>query len=274
MTSIVLTTGAATIWLPDAPRSSWSSSRMDGRVVQSAEMPVSGAASSEAYPAPATTGSAPESNIPETAPVALPANEQPTTSAPEPQPAPSSATAAPAPKPRVPRSAAGAPSREPLAGRRLAWPGERLPASVPVRVEIPAVGISAPIDPLGLNADGSLEVPGDFARAGYYTRRPTPGELGPAVVVAHRGGFDGPGAFWRLPALKPGHLVKVIRADGEEVTFMVERVTQHEKDRFPTEEVYGHVPYAALRLVTCGGPFDNRADHYRDNVIVFARLLR
>ena len=48
---------------------------------------------------------------------------------------------------------------------RLAWPGERLPASVPVRVEIPAVGISAPIDPLGLNADGSLEVPGDFARA-------------------------------------------------------------------------------------------------------------
>lgn len=71
-----------------------------------------------------------------------------------------------------------------------------------------------------------------------------------------------------------GRIWRAIRADGEDATFMVERVAQHEKDRFPTEEVYGHVPFAGLRLVTCGGPFDNRADHYRDNVIVFARLLR
>ena len=262
---LVVAVGAATFWPPDAPRSPLSSSRMGGRAVEGSVMPVAGAVASEAYPAPATTGPAP-------APV--PAPEQPTVPEPELQAVPTPTTVAPPAKHRVPRSAAGTPSPAPPPGRRLSWPGERLPASVPARVKIPAVGISAPVDPLGLNADGSLEVPGDFARAGYYTGRPTPGEVGPAVVVAHRGGFDGPGAFWRLPSLKPGHLVTVIRADGEEATFMVERVTQHEKDRFPTEEVYGHVPYAALRLVTCGGPFDNRADHYRDNVIVFARLLR
>lgn len=268
---IVLATGAATIWLPDAPRSDLLSSRMDDRAVQRLVMPVSGTAAPDAYPTPPTAGPARESNTPETAPPPLSAPGQPTVPAPELQSVPSPT---PAPRQRAPHSADRALSPVPPPGRRLSWPGERLPASVPVRVEIPSVGISAPIDPLGLNADGSLEVPSDFGRAGYYTGRPTPGEVGPAVVVAHRGGFDGPGAFWRVPSLEPGHLVKVIRADGEEVTFMVERVAQHEKDRFPTEEVYGHEPFAALRLVTCGGPFDNRADHYRDNVIVFARLLR
>jgi sortase (surface protein transpeptidase) len=118
-----------------------------------------------------------------------------------------------------------------------------------------------------------LEVPSVFSQAGWYTGRPTPGETGPAIVVAHRASRRGPGAFWRLPELQPGHEVVVSRADGSRVVFVVDRLEQHRKSAFPTEAVYGPAPEAALRLITCGGPSEpSLADRYRDNIIVFARM--
>jgi len=38
--------------------------------------------------------------------------------------------------------------------------------------------------------------------------------------------------------------------------------------------VFGPAPWAALRLVTCGGEFDRTRGSYRDNLVVFARLAR
>jgi sortase (surface protein transpeptidase) len=133
--------------------------------------------------------------------------------------------------------------------------------------------VTAPVGPLGLNRDGTLEVPANFARAGWYTGRPTPGEAGPAIIVAHRSSRRGPGAFWKLPDVQPGQQIVVTRADRRRVLFSVERVEQHRKDAFPTAAVYGPTPDTALRLITCGGPFEPAlGDHYRDNVIVFARM--
>ena len=143
----------------------------------------------------------------------------------------------------------------------------------PMWIRIPAIAVSAPVDPLGLNRDGTLEVPDNFARAGWYTGRPTPGEAGPAIIVAHRSSRRGPGAFWRLPEVLPGQQVVVTRADGRRVLFVVDRLEQHRKAAFPTGAVYGPTPEAALRLITCGGPFEPALeDHYRDNVVVFARM--
>jgi sortase family protein len=144
--------------------------------------------------------------------------------------------------------------------------------SVPVRIRIEAIGASAPVDPLGLNADGTLQVPTDFNRAGYYTGRPTPGATGPAIIVAHVDSKAGPAVFYNLRNLKPGDEVAVTRADQSEVVFVVDRLEQHPKNAFPTEEVYGPTPDATLRLITCGGSFDRSARHYRDNLIAFAHL--
>ena len=154
-----------------------------------------------------------------------------------------------------------------LAAPAMSAPG---PPSAPVSIRIDAIGASAPVDPLGLNADGSLEVPTDYARAGYYTGRPPPGAVGPAIIVAHVDSKTGPAVFYRLRDLKTGDDVVVVRADGSEVVFVVDRVEQHPKDAFPTEAVYGATPDATLRLITCGGSFDRSARHYRDNLVAFA----
>jgi hypothetical protein len=140
----------------------------------------------------------------------------------------------------------------------------------PIRIQIPAIAASAPVDPLGLNGDGTLQVPADFSRAGYYTGRPPPGATGPAIIVAHVDSKSGPAVFARLRDLKPGDEVTVTRADRSGVIFVIERIESHPKNAFPTRAVYDPTPGATLRLITCGGSFDRRAGHYRDNVIAFA----
>ena len=206
----------------------------------------------------------------------VPADPAPAAVAPPPSPAPTPAPVAAVTTP--PSTSVAVPPVESTKVqpdlRPLVASSAPLAASTPVRIDIAAVGITARIGPLGLNPDGTLEVPTDFARAGWYTGRPTPGEAGPAVIVAHRASRrGGPGAFWKLPDVQPGQQIVVTRADRRRVLFSVERIEQHRKDAFPTEAVYGPTDDTVLRVITCGGPFDPAlGDHYRDNVIVFARM--
>lgn len=140
------------------------------------------------------------------------------------------------------------------------------------RVTIPGINLSAAIVPLGLQPDGSLAAPGDFSVAGWYTDGVAPGEPGPAVIVGHVDSHLGPAVFFRLHELVAGQPVVIETADGTTLTFIVERIEQHPRDRFPTAEVYGATNQRALRLITCGGEFDRSAGSYRDNIVVFARL--
>jgi Sortase domain len=67
--------------------------------------------------------------------------------------------------------------------------------------------------------------------------------------------------------------VSVSRADGRVATFAVTRVAKYAKSAFPTGLVFGSIDHAGLRLITCGGAFDQSIQHYKDNVVVFARLV-
>ena len=125
---------------------------------------------------------------------------------------------------------------------------------------------------LGLLADGSLQVPPSGFPAGWYTGGPTPGELGPAVIAGHIDG-KGPGVFFNLHKLQAGQLVTVKRADGTRPTFRISRVARYPKDQFPTALVYGNLTHPGLRLITCGGSFNSKTGHYRDNTVVFADLI-
>jgi hypothetical protein len=157
------------------------------------------------------------------------------------------------------------------APRQLSVPG---PASPPVRLAIPAIGVATPMVRLGRERDGSMQVPVDFARAGWFAEGPAPGQVGPAVIAGHVDSRTGPAVFFRLRELRPGDTVQVELADGARLTFVVEQARRFPKATFPTAEVFGPAPWAALRLVTCGGDFDRARGSYRDNLVVFARLAR
>ena len=142
----------------------------------------------------------------------------------------------------------------------------------PVRLVIPAIGVATPLVRLGLEAGGAMAVPDDFGRAGWFAEGPQPGQLGPAVIAGHVDSRTGPAVFYRLRDLRAGNAVLVERADGTRLRFVVERAQSFPKTGFPTGAVFGPVPSAALRLVTCTGDFDRARGSYRDNLVVFARL--
>ena len=79
--------------------------------------------------------------------------------------------------------------------------------------------------------------------------------------MGHVDSLTGPGGYDRQSELRPGDPVYVWRADGTMVQFRVTAVQTHLRDQFPTEAVYGPVPEAELRLITCGGAFDAATGH-------------
>ncbi|MEH1101990.1 class F sortase [Micromonospora sp. CPCC 205561] len=153
--------------------------------------------------------------------------------------------------------------------------GTGLARSAPTTITIPRIGVDAQIMSLGTNPDGTVQVPPleQAQLAGWYEPGPSPGEVGNAVIVGHVDSAQiGPAVFFSLGALQPGDTITVSRQDGQQATFTVESVKAYPKDEFPTEQVYGPGDRPGLRVVTCGGIFDEAAGSYPDNVVVFASM--
>ena len=153
--------------------------------------------------------------------------------------------------------------------------GPTLPRSKPVALRIPAIGVNSRLQYLGQAADGALETPSGsrYNQAAWYRHSPTPGSLGPAILLGHVDSVsNGPSVFYRLGELQPGDPVSITRADDSTAVFIVDKVQNYAKDNFPTKLVYGNISHAGLRILTCGGAFDDTTGHYLENVVVFASL--
>lgn len=145
-----------------------------------------------------------------------------------------------------------------------------------IGVWLPHLDIASGLLRLGLNDDGTLQVPWEYDLAGWYTGSPRPGDTGPAIVAGHVDSESGPAVFHRLREVEPGehaHLVYRL-TDGTHLvqTFVVTAVEQHDKDAFPSGRVYGDTERPELRLITCGGRFDRGIGHYEDNLVAYATI--
>jgi LPXTG-site transpeptidase (sortase) family protein len=143
--------------------------------------------------------------------------------------------------------------------------------SIPVRLSIPSIGLVSRLMKLGLQKDGSLQVPPSGFPAGWYTGSPTPGQLGPAVIAGHID-WKGPGVFYHLKLIKIGDQINIDRADGTTAKFVVTKIASFLKSKFPTSAVYGNLTYPGLRLITCGD-YDFTLHKYVRDLVVFAALV-
>lgn len=154
-----------------------------------------------------------------------------------------------------------------------------LPASKPVWLSIPAIGVRTVVNQLGLAPDGTLAVPQPgpgLDQAAWFENSPTPGQPGPSVIEGHVDSTEGPSVFFRLGDVRPGDRIVVRRADGRVLTFEVDGVRDYLKTRFPTTVVYGgsahQLSVPTLRLITCSD-FDASIRHHIGNEVVFAHLV-
>jgi len=173
-----------------------------------------------------------------------------------------------APQPSLAAAGAAGPS----AGKAR---GPSLRRSLPVSVDIPAIGVSSKLLHLGVNSDGTIQVPSLYTRPGeaaWFKYSATPGQIGASVIEGHLDGYHGPAVFFRLGALRPGNRIDVTLADGITAVFRVTGVRQYAKSNFPAKTIYGTPGYAALRLITCGGVFDYSTRNYLSSIVVYASL--
>lgn len=128
--------------------------------------------------------------------------------------------------------------------------------------------------PLGLEASGRLAAPPDKGRnrAGWYKDGTSPGATGTAVIAGHVDNRHGPAVYYSLGSLKKGSAVQVVRTDGATAVFTVDAIEVYPAKAFPDKKVYGAASRPELRLITCGGGFDKKHQHYSGNVVAYAHL--
>ncbi|MFE3941065.1 class F sortase [Streptomyces sp. NPDC059118] len=161
-------------------------------------------------------------------------------------------------------------------GVALPPPHDPIEGAVPERVEIPSIGVRAPVVARGLDKDGAIEPPPfDTPRTvGWYSGGTEPGAKGPALLVGHVDTETRPAVFYGLSAVRPGAKVEVTRMDGTVAEFTIDDVQVFTRARFDADKAYGprQDGRAELRLITCGGTFDRASHEYDANVVVSAYL--
>src|SRR5439155_25206843 len=92
------------------------------------------------------------------------------------------------------------------------------PAPPPPRLLIPAIGVNAPIESVGVGPDGAMETPrqSPWNDVGWYSGGPRPGERDSAVIAGHLDRPGGnPAVVWRLRGLHVGDTMLVLDAHGK-----------------------------------------------------------
>ncbi|MER5875784.1 class F sortase [Streptomyces sp. NPDC001910] len=159
---------------------------------------------------------------------------------------------------------------------RLPHAAKPLGDARPQRVDIPAMGVQAPVVARGLDRAGAIDPP-PYDQPGvvaWYAAGVEPGAVGTALMVGHVDTDTRPAVFYKLSSVKPGDTVRVVRDDGTVAEFTVDDVQVLPRDHFDARQAYGprESGRAELRLVTCGGTFDRTTGNYTANVVVSAYL--
>lgn len=199
--------------------------------------------------------------------------------------APAEAAAPPAPAPPPAPAATRAPTSVPVPvaeaegqGVRMAAaePARRTPdPAPPVRLELPRLGLSAPVVPVAVDPDGALGVPTNPDVLGWWVSGARPGDgRGSVVIDGHvDSATEGLGVFARLRELDVGDPVLTQSALGVVQRYRVTGRRQFAKAALPADAVFAQDVQERLVLITCGGQFDRDVGRYADNVVVFAELV-
>ena len=144
----------------------------------------------------------------------------------------------------------------------------------PKQLRIDRLKLTARVDAVGIDAaTGDFAVPPSVDEVGWYRYGPgLEATTGSIVIAGHVDSAEqGKGAFFRLRELAPGDAVTVTGGDGVIRTFTVVAREIFAKTAVPLERYFARDGAPRLTLITCGGPFDARTRHYRDNVVITAQ---
>lgn len=142
---------------------------------------------------------------------------------------------------------------------------------LPVRLKIPKINVNARIEPMGLTADGAVDVPKGPSYTAWFNLGPRPGEIGSAVITGHFGPWkDGEkSVFDDLSKLSKGDSLTVEDEKGTITTFVVRALLTLSQDADAPEVFSSSDEKVHLNLITCSGVWNKTQKSYSNRLIVF-----
>jgi sortase (surface protein transpeptidase) len=152
----------------------------------------------------------------------------------------------------------------------------RVGPGIPLRLLIPAIGVNAPVEQVGVTANGDLGTPAQspWANTGWYVNGPRPGEQGSSVIDGHlnRPG-NAPAVFWRLYQLHAGNEVDVLDSRGRALRFRVLNLAYYTLPDAPYQFIFGNNSGKYLNLITCAGDWIRSQHQTTQRLVVYTRLI-
>ncbi len=143
------------------------------------------------------------------------------------------------------------------------------PSEYPTRLIIPSINLNAPVQLVGINARGEMDVPdGRTSNVGWYQYGNLPGDIGNAVVDAHV--FA---AFKNLRYAKVGDEIRVVNASGATQRFIITDTRVYPFSEVPMEGIFHDESHRGLVLITCAKKFLPSLNTYSHRLIVSATLV-
>ena len=163
-----------------------------------------------------------------------------------------------------------------VAAAQPAAPADDAAGRTPVQLTIARAGVAARIVPLGETATGAMATPETPTDVGWWQFGAAPGDVGSAVLGGHLDFHDyGAAVFWNLNRLRPGDSVIVTRADGTQLSFIVQSSEIYpENDTAAIERIFRQSDTARLNLITCAGTFNPITRDYNQRLVVYTTLAQ
>lgn len=143
---------------------------------------------------------------------------------------------------------------------------------LPTELIIPAIKVKASIEPVGVLANGQMDVPKHTNIVGVLHPGVIAGEQGNMVMDGHVDSYTGLAVFFNLKKLKPGDPIIVRDPNKRKLTYIVQSVETYPTAEAPIDRIFGETDKRLLNLVTCSGKYSRKKKEHEQRLIVFAKL--
>ncbi|WP_162985727.1 class F sortase [Virgibacillus halodenitrificans] len=144
--------------------------------------------------------------------------------------------------------------------------------SIPTRLELPSIHVSAQINKVGLAPNGAMDTLDGPTLIAWYQFSSIPGQEGNAILAGHRDWEGQLGTLFYLERMELGDELIITFEDGHTETF--ELVSNN---LYPETDVPEHVMDlngdSRITVITCAGTFNKQTGHYDSRVVgVFQKI--
>ncbi len=149
-----------------------------------------------------------------------------------------------------------------------------IPSGLPVRLQIPVIGVDSLIEDALITSDGRMDVPAGSVNVAWFALGPHPGDTGSAVIGGHFGISNGvPWVFYNLDKLRVGDKIYILDDKNETLAFQVRAINSFDRDADATTVFTSTDGLAHLNLITCEGIWNQVNGMYPQRLVVFTDAI-